>query len=275
MPFFDQPLIEIALQTGYAIPPFLDLCFDFILQNLDQEGIFRVPGNTAEVKRLVSLFDAGGVTEIKVTPANRRVTVNNICNIITRFVKRIPDHLLLDKNVKQWDCDLTPDQVVKLVNDLPLCNKAFLSRLFGFFTKVAEHSDKNLMGVSNLSKIISASLIEDTNNPFWLLKTETAQIFFTHYQDIFGPMSSLDENGNFLTREQFQEKVGDIFASFFCQSSSFHKPEIASAPQERQKKMCRRIAIEKLTWDQMFDLLLHHDTQSNNSVSDAFVTPLA
>lgn len=275
MPFYDQPLLDIVLSTGYVIPPFLDECFNFILENADQEGVFRVPGNDQDVKRLISLFDAGGVPEIKVTPASRRTTINNICNVITRFIKRIPEHLLIDKNSKLWDKDLNVEQVKRLVDNLPLCNKAFLSRIFGFFTKVAEHSDKNLMGVNNLSKILSASLIEDPNNQFWLLKTENAKLFFTNYKEIFGSMSSLDENGEFLSREDFQKSVGDIFTSFFCQSSSIKKPEIVSVPQERQKKMCRRITIEQLNWDQMFDVLLHHDSKRYNDFSDAFVTPMS
>ncbi|OHT04268.1 RhoGAP domain containing protein [Tritrichomonas foetus] len=270
MPYFDQPLSNIALNASFVVPSFLEDCFEFVIEHADVEGIFRVPGNDTEVKRLISIIDATGNVEI-----HPNTYVFNICNVISRFIKRIPEHLLIDKNVSQWKGDLTLEQVQKKINDLPVLNRAFLSRIFAFFITIASHSKSNLMGVSNLSKILSAVLIEDKKDPYWLLKPEVVAYFFTDYHKIFNSMPGLTSDGQFMTKDEFQNSVGDIFNAFFCQSYANHKPEISAVKQEKQKKMCRIIETSKVTWDEMFTILLHPDPNRLNDNSDAHLTPIS
>ena len=110
MPVWGQSLASVALNDQRAVPLFLEKCFKYIIDNhLDTEGLFRVAGKETEIKSLITSIDAIGDLTI-----GSDVSVYSICNIITRFIKDIPGHILLDKNANALQQCKTPEQGYRL-----------------------------------------------------------------------------------------------------------------------------------------------------------------
>ena len=253
MPIWGQNLTSLALTFQRAVPLFLEKCFTFILENhLDTEGIFRVPGNEADIKSFITSIDAIGDISV-----NSNTNAFVICNIITRFIRDVPDHILLDKNAnKLQDCK-TPADLKKIIMSLPIPNRAILSRLLGFMTIISQHSENNLMPISNIAIILSPILVDDPSNPQYLLSKDISIMLLENYREIFSEMLAIDANGNWLSEEQFTKSIGDVMTTFFCQSSFLRKP-LTPIKIEKQARMVRNIKIDTRSneWDCLMNELL-------------------
>ena len=266
---FGTPLLEIASQTNQAIPPFLETCFEFMMRNAEVEGIFRSPGDNAVIKRLILLLDS--TNEFQIT---EDISPFVISNIITRFINHIPGHILIDSNQPKWDGELTLEQIKSNINELPRINQALLSRLFAFFIIICRSSHKNKMIDSNIAIILSPILVIDPDNPRWLLKLSNILLIFNNYFEVFGSLSSIDqETGDFLDSAKFNEKVGNIWGDFLCQSCivlNHQEPSDDDDLNETEEKMWRGLTIPNTNYVALIEDLLG-DT---NKVATRQLTPL-
>jgi hypothetical protein len=252
MPVFGQPLSAIAMTTNHAVPPFIERCFSFMSDKLDVTGIFRVPGADTEIRRYVSIADAAGNAEFA-----PNTTAYVVANLLTRFIRQIPNHLLDDKTATDWVFATTVEGVHAQIDKLPRLNKAVLSRVLAFFMQVIAHAGKNQMNAVNIGIILSPILIENSSNHLWLLPRETVVLMFDNYKQLFGDLSAIDEDGEFMSSEKYEEKVGGAFADLFCQTNV--GIEFQPVVQEKQRKMCRRVPIQKMDWGEMMEALLSDD----------------
>ena len=245
MRVFHQSLSSLAAITGKAVPPFLESCFSFLMDKLDVEGIFRVPGLDSDIQRFIALADASGTVEF---PENTSPFV--VANLLTRFIAKIPNHILEDRNADSWTALTDVAKAKSLISDLPPMNRAVLSRLLAFFLKVIEHGDKNRMGKSNIGIILSPILITNNNDNWWLLKQETVAMLLDNYETLFGENAkigapsclALDNSGRFLTSDEFETSIEDLFNMLFAQSC-FVKPELVPVVEEKQQRMCRNVQM--------------------------------
>ena len=257
MPIFGQSLGVVVQNTGFVVPDFLEDCFKFVIEKSETEGIFRIPGDRREVNNMINTINATGSLDIK-----PETTVFVICNIISGFIKQIPDHLLNDKNCKKWEGPMSVDQVKKEVKNLPVLNQVFLARMFAFFITIAKNQEKSKMTPENLARILSGSLIENKDNPYWFLDKAITLCFFEHYDEIFSKFSGFDADHQFLSPKKFRELTAEVMQAFFCQSCVYPKPVNPEVLVQKQNKMCRNIQIKNLSWKRMFDVLLHSDTSA-------------
>jgi hypothetical protein len=252
MPVFGQPLSALAMATNHAVPPFLERCFSFLADKLAITGIFRVPGADSEIRRYASIADAAGNVEF-----SPNTTAYVVANLLTRFIRQLPNHLLDDRTVNDWMFATTAEGVRAQIDKLPRLNKAVLSRVLAFFSKVIAACSENQMNATNIAIILSPILIENATNKLWLLPRETVILMFDNYNEIFKDLNSFDENGEFLSSERYEELVGGAFADLFCQTNV--GIEFEPVVQEKQRKMCRRVPIQKMDWEQMLTALLSTD----------------
>lgn len=263
MPVFKQSLASLAASSGRAVPPFLESCFSFMMAHLDVEGIFRVPGLEDEIRRAISLADANGTVEF-----SENTSPFVVANLLTRFILQIPGHILEDKNATEWTNLTDVTKARSLISRLPVINRVVLSRLLGFFLKVAEHSSANRMGIANIAIILRPILISNPKDQWWLIGQDTVTMLLDNYEFIFsedevqrvGKCSSLTAEGEFMSSDAFEESMSDVFEMFFAQSRHV-QPEIEPVIEEKQRRMCRRVEIaqSRLDWMEMFTSLMSAD----------------
>jgi hypothetical protein len=223
-----------------------------MFDKLDTTGIFRVPGADTEIHRYTMTADTAATVDFA-----PNTTPYVVANLLTRFVRQIPNHLLDDNTAGDWVFVTTLDGVRAQIDKLPRLNKAVLSRVLAFFIQVVAHSDKNQMNAINIGIILSPILIENSSNRLWLLPRETVVMMLDNYNQIFGDLSAIDEDGSFMSSEKYEEKVGGAFADLFCQTNV--GIEFQPVVHEKQRKMCRRVSIQKLDWGEMMEALLSND----------------
>ena len=251
MPVWGQSLVSVALNDQRAVPLFLEKCFKYIIDKyLDTEGIFRIAGPQSEIKSLIETIDAIG--DIKL---NENTSVFSICNIITRFIKDIPGHILNDKNANQLQQCTNSSQIRTIFQSLPIINRAVFSRLIGFMTLVCKHSSTNLMTVSNIAIILSPILVDDPSNPQFILSKEVCEMILNDYTTICADMLALDSNGNWLSDEEFSKSIGSVITAFLCHSSYMTK-QLTPIKVEKPARMIRNMRIDVGGWDSMLNELL-------------------
>ena len=268
MSIFHQPLVNLAAESHQPIPPFLEKCFKFILEKaVDKVGIFRIPGNDRELKKMEEMLDKIGDIRLEET-----TNPFNVCNIITRFLRYIPGHVLIDDDSAKWYNAKTVEDMSKLVAQLPLLNRALLSRVLGFFSIVVQHTDKNRMNPKSIGIILSPNLIVDRENPTLLYPTQNIELLLNEYKNIFKKPFALDENGNFLSAEEYSNVVHYV-PEFFFQTNTIHSNLFKAKKNESKKKKQKTISRQYLVINRidpdtlMSELLSSSFTGSSSSLS--------
>lgn len=251
------PLVDLALQTYTAVPPFLEQCFSFLISNnrLATEGIFRQQGNEVEIRKYQAQIDKTGSVEF---PDD--CSPHLVANIITRFIRDIPGHILQDKNSEAWEFVKTAESAKSLVNDLPFINKALLSRLIGFFKIVARHVETTRMELGSLGTILSPILIANPKSPQFYLNPGICAMMIEKYDVIFDSVKATKDNG-FIPAEDFRDMIADRCNEFFCK---YRLNEFAEA---KQTKLSRNFEISDVDVDDLLTNLLRIDSKSANTVS--------
>ncbi|OHT13133.1 RhoGAP domain containing protein [Tritrichomonas foetus] len=265
MVVFGCSLNELAVMHYKAVPAFLEKCFDYIIRNgLNLEGIFRISGDFAEASRVQSSIDA---TDDLVINENTNPFI--VANIISRFFRAIPGHVLIDKRADQWFNIKTVDDAKRNFQKLPLINKAIFSRLVGLLSIVAKNSDSNKMTPLALSIVMSPNLIERDDLSAFLLPKEVLIIMIENYEEIFKGMSALDENGNFLPENEFTASIGDVCMEFFCKSSPVPL-KLKPIEEENHYRLSRNFQIEPADFNTVMNDLFTFPTD-NSVIVDSYV----
>lgn len=251
MVVFGCTLNELAVLHYKPIPSFLEKCFAFLLKNgIDKEGIFRISGDIVELKNLQTKIDA--TNDIDLSDSTSPFVV---ANIITRFFRFIPGHVLIDTRADEWMNVRTADDAKRLFNLLPLINRAVLSRFMAFLTIVKNHSDRNRMGSQALSVVVSPNLIEKPGSPEFLLPNEVVMIMIDNYDNVFDSMPALNPSGEFQSDEEFSSSIGNVCMEFFCKSSPVSM-KLKPIDEEKQCRLDRNIHINKPNYNDTFQELL-------------------
>ena len=170
---FGIPLEEAVQVSSSDIPnPIRDVMRHILAQGrIDTEGIFRIPGSAEEVDQLRKYYDGEpsscpeGITE--------RTDVHSTCGLLKLFLRELPDPLLTFKFYEPFVYvqrnqvfDLTTKlmHMKNLLNALPEVNVTLLKELIQFLHKVAEHSAKNKMTMSNLAIVFGPELLRSDDD---------------------------------------------------------------------------------------------------------------
>jgi len=149
--------IESVAENGKnlinGVPAFISEAADFIEQEgLDEEGIFRQSAAASVIGDLLSEIDSGSVP--------RYSEVHAAANIIKKWLRDLPERLLVDAMVDKWEgADEDPDKLRALVMELPPCNRATFVKLMHLFKLVVEHQERNLMSSNNLGIVVGVNML--------------------------------------------------------------------------------------------------------------------
>eukprot|EP00005_Dracoamoeba_jomungandri_P007324 CAMPEP_0174263336 /NCGR_PEP_ID=MMETSP0439-20130205/18224_1 /TAXON_ID=0 /ORGANISM="Stereomyxa ramosa, Strain Chinc5" /LENGTH=344 /DNA_ID=CAMNT_0015348637 /DNA_START=499 /DNA_END=1533 /DNA_ORIENTATION=+ len=142
----------------WQVPPFIEqICLHIEEVLVDHEGIFRVSGSLQEIQKIQkTLSDGGNVDFWQIEDSMA------ICDLLKTFLRDLPEPLLtyeLAPKFLEKSQEESFDGIRELINKLPNFNKQLLKRICICMNKVAKHSEKNKMNISNLSKVLGPNIV--------------------------------------------------------------------------------------------------------------------
>ncbi|CAG2115838.1 unnamed protein product, partial [Medioppia subpectinata] len=174
-PVFGTALEEHLRVTKREISIVIETCVGCLLNNLSEEGLFRIPGSTSKVRKLKNAFDAGIVDFEEYVR-----DTHTVAGALKSYLRELPEPLFTYSLYHEWitaakisDTDARLQALWKVCNKLPKANHDNLRYMIKFLSKISNNSDSNKMSSQNLAIAISPSLIwpQQDSQPFDLNMT--------------------------------------------------------------------------------------------------------
>ncbi|XP_067401961.1 rho GTPase-activating protein 25 isoform X2 [Emydura macquarii macquarii] len=165
---FGQRLSEtVAYEQKFGqhpVPILVEKCAEFIREHgMNEEGIFRLPGQDNLVKQLRDAFDAGERPSF-----DRETDVHTVASLFKLYLRELPepvvpwaqyeDFLLCGMRLNV-DETKSHQELVKQLSLLPRDNYNLLSYICRFLHEIQLNSSVNKMSVDNLATVIGVNLI--------------------------------------------------------------------------------------------------------------------
>ncbi|XP_010808428.1 rho GTPase-activating protein 25 isoform X4 [Bos taurus] len=165
---FGQRLDEtVAYEQKFGphlVPILVEKCAEFILEHgLNEEGIFRLPGQDNLVKQLRDAFDAGERPSF-----DRDTDVHTVASLLKLYLRDLPepvvpwsqyDGFLLCGQLMNSDEAKAQQELIKQLSILPRENYSLLSYICRFLHEIQLNCGVNKMSVDNLATVIGVNLI--------------------------------------------------------------------------------------------------------------------
>ncbi|XP_008049209.1 rho GTPase-activating protein 25 isoform X2 [Carlito syrichta] len=165
---FGQRLDEtVAYEQKFGphlVPILVEKCAEFILEHgLNEEGIFRLPGQDNLVKQLRDAFDAGERPSF-----DRETDVHTVASLLKLYLRDLPEPVvpwsqyegfLLCGQLMNADETKAQQELMKQLSILPRDNYSLLSYICRFLHEIQLNCAVNKMSVDNLATVIGVNLI--------------------------------------------------------------------------------------------------------------------
>ncbi|XP_054456486.1 rho GTPase-activating protein 22 isoform X1 [Anoplopoma fimbria] len=166
---FGQHLEETMLYEAQCgpqrlVPVLVEQCVCFIREHgLQEEGLFRAPGQTNHVRELQDAFDRG---EKPVFDSS--TDVHTVASLLKLYIRELPEPIIpFSKYTQFLSCAqlLTKDKATgkvelgKQVKSLPQVNYNLLTYICKFLDEVQSHSNENKMSVQNLATVFGPNIL--------------------------------------------------------------------------------------------------------------------
>uniref|UniRef100_UPI0037E94C4D rho GTPase-activating protein 25 n=1 Tax=Semicossyphus pulcher TaxID=241346 RepID=UPI0037E94C4D len=149
----------------HLVPILVQKCVEFIKEHgLDEEGIFRLPGQDNAVKQFRDAFDAG---ERPSFPSD--TDVHTVASLLKLYLRELPEPVVPWTQYQDFlDCTMMLDssrsegweKLDKQIALLPRMNYNLLSYVCRFLFEVQQHSNVNKMNVENLATVMGINLLK-------------------------------------------------------------------------------------------------------------------
>uniref|UniRef100_UPI0037E9B3F8 rho GTPase-activating protein 22 isoform X2 n=1 Tax=Semicossyphus pulcher TaxID=241346 RepID=UPI0037E9B3F8 len=166
---FGQHLEETMLYEAQCgpqrpVPVLVEQCVCFIREHgLEEEGLFRSPGQTNHVRELQDAFDRGEKPVFDST-----TDVHTVASLLKLYIRELPEPIIpFSKYTQFLSCAqlLTKDKAMgilelgKQVKSLPQVNYNLLKYICKFLDEVQSHSNENKMSVQNLATVFGPNIL--------------------------------------------------------------------------------------------------------------------
>lgn len=166
---FGQHLEETMLYEAQCgpqrlVPVLVEQCVCFIREHgLQEEGLFRAPGQTNHVRELQDAFDRGEKPVFDST-----TDVHTVASLLKLYIRELPEPIIpFSKYTQFLSCAplLTRDKAMgivelgKQVKSLPQVNYNLLTYICKFLDEVQSHSNENKMSVQNLATVFGPNIL--------------------------------------------------------------------------------------------------------------------
>ncbi|XP_070621378.1 rho GTPase-activating protein 25 [Erythrolamprus reginae] len=165
----------------HQVPILVEKCAEFIRKNgLDEEGVFRLPGQDNLVKKLRDAFDAGERPSF-----DQETDVHTVASLFKLYLRELPEPVIPWSQYEEFLlCGqlLTSDEgkgrpeLVKQLARLPPDNYNLLRYICQFLHEVQQSCDTNKMSVENLATVFGVNLIRPEMEDPVIIMRGTPQI---------------------------------------------------------------------------------------------------
>ncbi|KAI9604998.1 hypothetical protein H4Q26_002969 [Puccinia striiformis f. sp. tritici PST-130] len=154
---YGVPIEDLYWRDGDTFPLLVDVLVELIEQKgLDQQGIYRVPGEKRVIENLQASIDERG----KILHLNKPVLGHQLMEIPGGVIPFDRYDRFLAVNATPDEAERT-SQLQSHVRDLPLPNKILLLKLVKHFERVVEHAAANSMLAHNVAIVFAPSLFRN------------------------------------------------------------------------------------------------------------------
>ncbi|EXJ92481.1 hypothetical protein A1O3_01033 [Capronia epimyces CBS 606.96] len=166
-PVFGVSLDDLFQREGLAVPAIVRQCIQAVdLYGLDVEGVYRTSGSAHHIMELRQQFDHDAEAVDFRNPAVFYNDIASVTTLLKHFLRDLPDPLLTAAQYPAFieaarleDDVVRRDSIHALVNSLPDPNYATLRAVTLHLYRVAQHSDRNKMTISNLAIVFAPTLM--------------------------------------------------------------------------------------------------------------------
>uniref|UniRef100_UPI00358EB816 rho GTPase-activating protein 24-like n=1 Tax=Myxine glutinosa TaxID=7769 RepID=UPI00358EB816 len=181
---FGRPLEEAVRRVQHSaspIPPIIARCAAFIRQRgLNEEGLFRQPGQTRLVRCLKQQIDSED------EPCFDKFTdVHSVASLMKLYLRELPQPLVpFDKYAAFLACSRALvadrqgaiDELLKQINGLSPASYNLLCFICRFLYEVQKHEMENKMNIQNLAMVFAPNILrKKTDDPFSIMEGAAAE----------------------------------------------------------------------------------------------------
>ncbi|KAM9837059.1 LOW QUALITY PROTEIN: rho GTPase-activating protein 22 [Aulostomus maculatus] len=160
-----EDTVQYEKKFGPRLAPLLvEQCVDFIRERgLDEEGLFRMPGQANLVKELQEAFDCGDKPLF-----DSNTDVHTVASLLKLYLRELPEPVvpfckyedfLTCAQLLAKDEEEGVQELEKQVYTLPLPNYNLLKYICKFLDEVQSHCNENKMSVQNLATVFGPNIL--------------------------------------------------------------------------------------------------------------------
>ncbi|XP_029384075.1 rho GTPase-activating protein 22 isoform X2 [Echeneis naucrates] len=160
-----EDTVQYERKFGPRLAPLLvEQCVDFIRdRGLDEEGLFRMPGQANLVKELQEAFDCGDKPLF-----DSNTDVHTVASLLKLYLRELPEPVIPFSKYEDFltcaqllakDEDEGVQELGKQVSTLPLPNYNLLKYICKFLDEVQSHCNENKMSVQNLATVFGPNIL--------------------------------------------------------------------------------------------------------------------
>ncbi|XP_075899937.1 rho GTPase-activating protein 24 isoform X2 [Nelusetta ayraudi] len=160
-----EETVRYERRFGNKLAPMLvEQCVDFIRQwGLQEEGLFRLPGQANLVKELQDAFDCGEKPSF-----DCNTDVHTVASLLKLYLRELPepvipfhkyDDFLTCAKLLGKDDEMGIKELRRLVESLPPVNFNLLKYICRFLDEVQSYSGVNKMSVQNLATVFGPNIL--------------------------------------------------------------------------------------------------------------------
>lgn len=161
-PIYGCPLEDHLRVQERDIAFVIEECVTFLYKEaMDVQGLFRLAGSAAKIRKLIAEFDAG-----LVDLAEFGSDVHIVAGSLKQYLRELPEPLMTFSLYNEWiqahgiqDNGARLQQYWSIVEKMPPLYKANLRYLVKFLGKLSENSEVNKMSASNIAIVIAPNII--------------------------------------------------------------------------------------------------------------------
>ncbi|XP_030255134.1 rho GTPase-activating protein 22 isoform X1 [Sparus aurata] len=160
-----EDTVQYEKKFGPRLAPLLvEQCVDFIRERgLDEEGLFRMPGQANLVKELQESFDCGDKPLF-----DSNTDVHTVASLLKLYLRELPEPVIPFSKYEDFltcaqllakDEEEGVQELGRQVSTLPLPNFNLLKYICKFLDEVQSHCNENKMGVQNLATVFGPNIL--------------------------------------------------------------------------------------------------------------------
>lgn len=270
--------------THDGFPVIVDKCIKFVsTYGLNSKGLYRQSSTNSKIAKLLDNLRKDA-HKVHLQPDD--YSEHDVANTLKRFLRTLPDALMTKALYPHWITavgNFNIEHVKVLLDRLPEVNYQTLKRIIAHLYSVSEHSEQNLMTVTNLAQVFGSTLLStesDINISNAHHEMEIMSYLISHYPVLFGVSAEEMEKEEKIQKalrdlreaKKAQKPAGDILVGIYVYNRHWGKclnmklsPSMtaldictSAVQQTRIKDPLHSLAIFEVVCNENLERPLHH-----------------